>query len=330
MREEFDWLTLPTAESQALGTVNHKLAEEVDAGDFDHVPSDELRNAVRTRWMDLIQAVYEQMESQSLFGTPAPPKRWPYYVVKQSSAIERAMVRREMRGAGQGFRRPDVEVLLDSDVLQLVGRADKVEYIGEDVRIVDLKTAENPGGSIPHAYEVQLLLYAAMWRDTTGKTPKSVAIEWQDGTRSYKDVYDADLDNVIDRLKLARNQLELANAPVGITSEDVCRFCSYRVLCPQFHVADRNVWVRQAPSIVGRVSEIVQTHNDCVLVIDAMFSQPPDLEIAVVHKFPLNQLVSVGDCVVFDRLSWRGGQGNFDVVWNTRFSNFNNSFPEIL
>ncbi len=330
IRDDYDWLTLPSPEAQALGTVSHALSEEVDSGAFDQVPDDQLFTAVISRWDELVQSAFEKMKDESLFGAPAAPKRWPFYVVKQSSSINRAIVRRDMRGEGRGARRPDVEVSLESKEFALVGRADKIEYLGDDVRIIDLKTAENPGVTIPQAYKYQLVLYAMMWREMTGKSPVSVAIEWQDGSRSYRAVDEIEIDEIVWKLSEARTKLSSATAPSGSVNEDTCRYCDYRSLCPQFLATEREAWVRQAPFIIGEIELIANAHQNRSLVVRTLASQPSQLKIAVVHKFPFAEQVAEGDLVLFDRLSWRGGEGNFDVVWNSRYRNFGSEVPEAL
>jgi len=330
IRNDFDWLTTPIAEAQALGTVSHKFSEEVDSGAFDHISDRELSDSVLNRWNELVAAAFEEMKTQSAFGAPAVPKRWPYYVIKQAAALDRANFRRQMRGEGQGARRPQLEVFLESDELGLVGRADKIEYLGDDVRIVDLKTAENPGGEIPLAYQYQLVLYAAMWHEMYGKLPSSVAIEWQDGSRSYRQIDPKEVDEVVTQLRIARADLTSTSIPSGAASEDTCRYCSYRALCPDFQNVDRSSWVRQSPFIVGQIEDIIDSHQDRSLVVRILSSQPSQMEKAVIHKFPTTQMVSNGDFVVFDRLSWRGGAGNFDVVWSSRYRNFGAEIPSTL
>ena len=88
IRNDFDWLTTPVAEAQALGTVSHKFSEEVDSGAFDHISDRELSDAVLNRWNELVAAAFEEMKTQSAFGAPAVPKRWPYYVIKQAAALD--------------------------------------------------------------------------------------------------------------------------------------------------------------------------------------------------------------------------------------------------
>ena len=330
LREDFDWLSLPSSEAQALGTVSHKVAEEIDRGGFDQTSDGELFDAVLNRWNELVASAFEEMKSQSLFGSPALPKRWPFYVMKQAAALDRATFRRQMRAQGGGARRPEVEVFLESESLQLVGRADKIEYLGENVRIVDLKTAENPGGAIPTVYQYQLALYSALWREKTGQLPISVAIEWQDGSRSFAQVNEKEIDEIVQRLSDLRIGLLSSNVPAGAASEVTCRYCNFRTLCPEFQTTDRSTWVRQSPFIVGRVEQIIGTRDDRVLVIQTHSSQPPSLERVVVHKFSSAQSCSSGDFVAFDRLSWRGGDGNFDVVWNSRYRNFGEKIPEFI
>ena len=330
IRNNFDWLTSPVAEAQALGTVSHKLSEEVDSGAFDHISDDELSDTVLNRWDELVYTAFEQMKTQSLFGAPSPPKRWPYYVIKQAATLDRATFRRQMRGEGGGARRPQVEVFLESDVLGLIGRADKIEYIGDDVRIIDLKTAENPGGKIPLTYHYQLALYAAMWRETTGKLPTSVAIEWQDGSRSYCDVDEQEIDEIVLQLSHARAELDSATIPNGSVSEDTCRYCNYRALCPEFQDFDRGSWVRQEPFIVGRIEQMIHSHQERSLVVRTFSSQPPHMEKVVIHRFPTVQPASIGDFVIFDRLSWRGGVGNFNVVWSSRYRNLGEEIPATI
>lgn len=329
-RDDFNWLTVPSPEAQVLGTVSHALSEEIDSGVFDQVPNDQLFETVLSRWNELVRVAYDQMIEESSFGAPAPPKRWPFYVVKQSATIDRALVRRQMRGEGGGARRPSVEVFLESKEFSLVGRADKIEYLGEDVRIIDLKTAENPGNSIPLAYQFQLAMYAMMWREMTGKAPVSVAIEWQDGSRSYRSVDENEISDILARLSNARNILSSPTAPMGSVSEDNCRYCNYRSLCPQFLLTEREGWVRQSPFIVGQVEQIVQAHQVQSLVVNTVASQPSELHRALVHKFPSSEKIAQGDFVIFDRLSWRGGTGNFDVVWNSRYHNFGSEIPDEL
>lgn len=166
-----------------------------------------------------------------------------------------------------------------------------------------------------------------MWREMMGKLPTSVAIEWQDGSRSYRHCDEQEIDEVVLQLSNARIELSSATIPDGSVSEDTCRYCNYRALCPQFQDFDRGSWVRQFPFIVGRIEQIIHSHQERSLVVRAFSSQPSDMEKAVVHRFPIAIPVSNGDFVGFDRLSWRGGVGNFGVVWSSRYHNFGEEIP---
>lgn len=320
-REEFEWLTLPKSEAQVLGTISHKIAEEIDEGRFDQVSDVDLDQRVLDRWNFLSEIAMEELKSHSIFGDPAPPTRWPFFVVKQSAALDRARSRREKRGEGGGKKRPDVEVPLQSDTLRLSGRIDRIEYLGQGVRLVDVKTAANPGGSIPRNYRFQLLLYAAMWQELTGKLPDSVAIEWQDGSRSSEAVSISEVEEVCISLTASRLQLGMLKPPDGTPTEEVCCNCSYRTLCGKFQEVERQSWVWQPSFVVGLVERVVDLVTERSLVITPEFSQPYGIPIAVVHKFPIAVSVEVGDRVIFDRLAWRGGEGNFDALWNSRFKN---------
>ena len=327
-REEFEWLTLPKSEAQVLGTISHKIAEEIDEGRFDQVPDADLEQTVLERWNHLAGIAMEELKSHSIFGDPAPPRRWPFFVVKQSAALDRARLRRDKRGEGNGKKRPDVEVALQSDTLRLSGRIDRIEYLGQRIRLVDVKTAANSGGSIPRAYRFQLLLYAAMWEERTGKLPGFVAIEWQDGSRSSETVSISEIEEVCKSLTASRLQLELPVPPDGTPAEEVCCNCSYRTLCRKFQEVERLSWVWQPSYVVGLVEHVVDSANERSLIIRPESSQPHGIPIAVVHKFPVAVSVEAGDHVIFDRLAWRGGEGNFDALWNSRFKNLRGVNPE--
>jgi hypothetical protein len=323
-QESLDWLSAPLSEAAALGTVSHQMVEEIDGGKFDNLAQDQLERRIFVRWDDLVSEQRTKLEEKAKFGKPPKPSRWPFYIIKRHAMYERALNRQgylDNVGVGVGVNhRPEIEESFSSDNLGLYGRIDRIEHTLNGVRIVDLKTSVNENDSISERFRIQLLLYCALYRDKMHVTPGQAAIEWQDGTRSYMNIFDNEIDDLLVTVKNSLELLSRESSPVGSPREDVCLYCNYRSVCSDFKSLERVDWSQSPAFVSGSVAEVFEHSDGKSIKVSLTEAHPPWIGSALVHRIPLGIPFDNGSKVVFDNLKWRGGEGNFDVTWKTRYN----------
>lgn len=320
-QEDLQWLSTPINEAAALGTVSHQIIEEIDAGKFDVLAKDQLENHIFDRWDDLVSKQHRKLELGAEFGIPPKPSRWPFYIIKRNAVFERALNRRENheRRYASTKLRPEIEESFYSRYLGLHGRIDRVEHTSDGVRIVDLKTSTNDNDEISERFRIQLLLYAALYRDKMHVTPYQAAIEWQGGIRSYLNIYDYEIDDLLIQLKNSRVLSDQEASPGGSPGESVCLFCNYRSICSDFQNQDRTNWAPYPAFVKGSVIEVIQHSEGKSVKVQVAEAHPPWHGSAIVHRIPQNFLIEIDARIIFDNLKWRNGEGNFDATWKTRF-----------
>jgi CRISPR/Cas system-associated exonuclease Cas4 (RecB family) len=320
-QEDLQWLSVPLSEAAALGTVSHQILEEIDAGNFDLLAKEQIEERIFDRWNDLISEQHRKLEVEAKFGNPPKPSRWPFYIVKRNAVVGRALDRREIHESHyvSANPRPQIEESFFSENLGLNGRIDRVEHTSDGVRIVDFKTSTNDSDEISKRFRIQLLLYAALYRDKEHVTPFQAAIEWQDGSRSYINISDNEIDDLLIQVKNLRELLNQESPPGGSPRESVCQFCNYRSICSDFQNQDRTSWSPYPAFVHGSVAEVIQHSDGKSLKVRIIGAHPPWHGSAVVHRILQNIHIEIDATIILDNLNWRGGEGNFDATWKTRF-----------
>jgi len=312
------WLRTPVSIPQVLGSILHLLIEEIDSGRFDTIADDAIDSQITERWKQLVADAHNQISRQTQLGIVPPADRWPFYVLKCARAISRARLRRMHRSNSTINASPEIELTLESRALRIRGRVDRVEFSGDLVRIVDHKSSTRPSGTIPHQYELQLLIYCLLYESVHGVQPRSAAIEWLGGERESIPVTTERLAGVRHQIETARSHLESNQAPRGIPSQEVCRYCHYRPVCDQYITIERSDWAGQPSFLIGEVMSTFEHSSRVSLNLRVNTSHPGNISTATLHGVPKNLTVQEGDTVIADRLSWPRNVTNFDINWETR------------
>lgn len=317
-RPTYAWLRIPVSISQVLGSILHQLIEEIDLGRFDTVADNAIDSQVAQRWKQLVADAHRQICLQTQLGIVPPADRWPFYVLKCARAISRAKLRRMHRSSPAANVGPEIELTLESRGLGIRGRIDRVEFSGDLIRIVDHKSTIRPSGTIPHRYELQLLIYCLLYESVHGVQPRSAAIEWLGGERDSIHVSTERLADVRNQIEMARSHLDSDQAPRGTPSPEVCRYCHYRPVCEQYMEIERSDWAGQPSFLVGEVINTFEYFSVVSLNLRVNTSHPGNISTATLHGIPKNVTVREGDSIMADRLSWPRNVTNFDINWETR------------
>jgi hypothetical protein len=186
----------------------------------------------------------------------------------------------------------DVKVLLDqkralSEVklthphLPFLGILDRVQYIGDDVEVVDFKT-----GQPSDKHRKQLLRYALLWWRTTGDMPSRVSAQYLDGVESWtvtQGALEGAETEIVKQLPLLTDALRAQ--PAAARPGTGCQTCAVRARCVVG-------WA------VGEEAANVEGRGDAELVVQAMAGDHGFLarsrngaEIAVVYDAPIARLL---------------------------------------
>lgn len=316
--ESLGWLRVPESIPQVLGQVLHRLIEEIDEGSFDGLAEDDSVTSVISRWQVLTDEAHVQLSRQASFGAVPPPSRWPYFMVKRARATARIVERLARHNKQTQHRHPEIEKSIESVALGLRGRVDRIEFLNEDVRVIDHKSSERPATGISERYRMQLILYSLIYSNSCGVVPTAAAIEWLGGERDYISIDKSLLGKAQDSLQKARELLESSSVPKGVPNAEVCGYCQYRPVCDDYISTDRSEWKGQGPFIRGTVVDVLHHSGSLSFNVDVDASNPPDLSQATVHQLATSFQVTNGDYVVVDKLNWPKNSNNFDITWESR------------
>jgi hypothetical protein len=287
-----------------LGDAAHALADVVaKARDWSADPN-ERRRQLEARWDDRISAGLAKLAGAWAPSVPPPPEQWPSYQVTRSRTLRRAervlSARRSPygteRGSGGGSPRgaTGTEVELNDPVSGLVGRADRIDRVDGNYRVVDLKTGMYQGEPKEDQLR-QLLLYAVLLQRSNGQWPAEIAIENASGEQ-----FVLALDPTAAELLLTETVVEVssfneraADRTLDLEARpgpETCRWCDYRTCCDAYWQALQLDWGHQ--SVVGSIelagTDELGAHADLHVVA------PLDLGATETHITGLSELPQSG------------------------------------
>jgi hypothetical protein len=119
------------------------------------------------------------------------------------------------------------EVRLTHPRLPFLGVLDRVQYVGDQVEVVDFKT-----GKPSDKHRKQLLRYALLWWRATGDVPSRVSAQYLDGMESWT-VAQGALEDIEDELVIRLPQLihALSAHPAAAKPGAGCQTCAVRARC---------------------------------------------------------------------------------------------------
>ena len=233
-----------------LGEVAHDLAETIERGH--DLPQD--REARRDALGRIWQAKIESAEARlaSAWGPVRTPtfQKWPGYQITRARTIGRGMRHIAPRvprqeGASKRTRKGGLEVELEDSRRELFGRVDKIEWIDGHAHIIDLKLGVT-AGQPTEDHRRQLLLYAVLLNENENVWPQSIAIETGNGTRHVVPYSIDEAESLADEILALRTTFNLRSSDEHITSarprEETCRWCEFRVGCPEYWREVRSEW----------------------------------------------------------------------------------------
>ena len=77
---------------------------------------------------------------------------------------------------------------------------------------------------------------------------------------------------------------------------------------------------KELEDLKGKIAEVIERSDGKSIKVSLTEAHPPWIGSALVHRIPLEIPFDNGSKVVFDNLKWRGGEGNFDATWKTRYN----------
>lgn len=252
---------LPGAPAARMGSVIHKLLEAANRGEFLNADKD----AIENRWLELVAAAEFAMRRSWLERHLVPLRESvPSYEVSRLRAVRQAIEisktsSREMhREASSDSARTGTEMRVSSQDGLVAGRIDRVIHRPTDAVLVDYKsgTILSPGndgnnGPVKPGYEIQMRLYAALYRETFGVWPEALELVSLTGVR-YAVSYTPELSfqllaDACTRLKRINAIIESSrtgdrspDADLARPHQDTCRFCQFRPGCEPYRKALRS------------------------------------------------------------------------------------------
>ena len=261
--------------SATLGSIAHNLLERCVKGEFDHVSSKNLPQAIAQKW-DEIAATEAQKLSDKAIGQVPQLFRWPGFALKRASAIRLAI--RMAEGRLQAFSRPvgavadgsiriQSEARLEGQGGRLVGRVDLVRRTKSGAEVVDYKSGvvydvgPMPDGTmgVRASYIRQMLLYLSLVHENEGAWPTKATIE---------SLIDGPVDIEVDPGKVDKavteamarldsyNRASSRGEVVGRPTPENCRWCPYKAVCNDFLEESDQSWDGVATAIVGKLTSL--------------------------------------------------------------------------
>ena len=301
-----------------LGTVAHALAEEAARGRIDR-QDDDLHGRLEQWWEHEVADQVAGIQRIEWLGEVPAPERWRNYERTRTRAIaliEKQIQSRDPGSPGEGV---EVERRFTSEVPPLVGQIDRIEVSDGRLTIVDIKSSAATGPTMPIAYRIQLLTYAALLLAADGRRSATVAIQYLDGSRQSLAVDWDEVDNIVQSTLAMRAVLngEGLPAPTRIPanpSPENCRYCAFQLVCPAFQRAvDPDVRL-DLGFVAGSIESTSPSTGSAQLRRDSVASQAPPLRL--ISPLVVDQL-EVGDEVTLARVRLSSTGLDIRTTWES-------------
>ena len=307
----------------AIGNVAHTLTEQIASHKFDSVPLSELKAALSAAWNEAASKEFEKLCISWAPATPPPPRDWPFQAKTKARTLLRlkadAMRYREWADHGGVGNPALVENEMRDDSISLAGRADRIERHDNRVAVVDLKTGAEVD-RITDDNRRQLMLYAHLYRTEHGVTPNLIVVMNASGDRFEEEIDDSGLDQIKKIFVKSTTDFNIAaNANKDFTlsatpSEETCRWCTYRVVCPNYWATIQPEW-----NVTDAAGTVLSKQGDSAFTLELL---SPDHRLGEVCQVLAADAVECeeGDVIAITDAFFDG-----DVLrcrWNSRFSVF--------
>jgi RecB family exonuclease len=310
-----------------LGSASHALLAEISSGKFDELKESKAADAVWARWDELVDQARAGLADQPSLGPIPSAERWPFYQVRRLAAATLAteiIAARRSRGTHTAPAiRVETELELVCEDPPLVGRIDRVEHTANGARIIDLKSGGSQSGpEMRRTHEIQLLLYAALYRAARGEKPIEIGIQYIDGRRVTRAV---DWQQVELTVAQALSALERVNQLAdGTTSDwralakpgpDTCLYCDFQPVCAPFFEGVSSSLPAYASSVVGNVVRRSEANDSVRIDIASELSDPSEAPDIGVLGVPIALAPEENDRVSVCWATRRGGGVDLHVSW---------------
>lgn len=264
---------VPSSPAARLGTACHRILELAGSSGLPPPDSAGWREAFERAWDEAI-SVEEAAAHEHPLETHWPPaERWRGYAVRkvrtrrlaEQLASNATAVPKEKPEEGAGLQ---LEQKREGFGGKLRGRPDVVRGTGQDSVIEDYKTGavyEAGTEEVKAAYTLQLLLYAALERETTGECPRAARLIPLEGAPATIDIREEEAvkaaRTAIAALDEYNAEVERGTSPERLAdaSPDHCRFCPFAVRCPGFWSAADRDWA--AEGILAAAGDVTASES---------------------------------------------------------------------
>ena len=259
---------IPISPSARLGSIAHHVLELAGRGRLRG--TQELDGA----WDDAVSRIQEEMRrTGEKHLLPLRKHAFRYEVKKRLTfaAAERIIDSRpdESAPTGTPVAVAGSEIWLESKDGHVGGFIDRIIPHEDGVEILDYKTGpvtDERTGNVKSAYEVQLLLYAALYNEVYGEWPAKLTLRSLDSAPREVQLDPASALSLMEeaRTRLSEVNTLIATHPVADElanpSPATCEYCCYRPACKQYW-RSRIETPEWPVDITGNVTEVSMLGN---------------------------------------------------------------------
>lgn len=335
---------LPPSPRAELGSIAHRILEAAGRGELEGAGSE----GVDVRWEALVSQAEAQMERSPLRRPQVPLSRSiPDFQVRRLRTCSRAVevARDARRGSGrlpeQSHRATGFELWVESDDGDVGGFIDCASETPEGVVLSDYKSGavlesehEEGPGELKQAYRIQMLLYAALYRQKTGSWPIRLEVIPLHGAPLDVSLDPREAEHLLQEAKMslraANNRIAAVQGGTADATElaaarpEHCRLCLFRPACKAYWLArQRNVAGKWPADVRGVLEESARLRNGKVCLRIRVADSPSISSTTVrgvtdsVDRHPLLAGMSIGRSIAVYGL-WRDYRsGDYIETQNT-------------
>ncbi len=301
-----------------LGSIVHKISEELWKGEFEHIEFSSLQESLTARWQEIAESEYISLCGQWTPNSPPELKEWPNVSLLKFRTVFRLM--REAKahrenpideGAGPGAF---VEQDLQDEFLKINGRPDRVVYRNGKAMVVDIKSGANIS-EISESHLRQLLLYAYLVQKTRDVEVDCCALITSSGEFLSipvdQEMIATEAKNFQLRTSGFNSEVESARdfREVATPNRESCRYCDFRPVCSSYWLSASPDW--EVGDVLG---EVVET--DLGGITELRLLAPGHRQSESVTVGGINENISSGAFLAVTGA--RNESGLLRLRWNSR------------
>ncbi len=324
---------LPRHPAAVLGTVAHKLLEDVGCGRIT-VPG---QDAVSEHWDLLVGETEKEMNTNWLERSIVPLSRTARdYAVRKIRACKHGARLAETSLCRGADKKPEsvctgFEIWVESRDKLVGGFIDEAYYDQTDLVIRDYKTGAvhgvtpGNGGLLKQDYVLQLKIYAVLFQETHGRWPDRLELVPVAGDAvevPYK------RNDCVGLLGKMREALTRVNAKVsdGVPPEQLaqpspvaCAFCEFRPVCKRYKQQRAENWDGPPADVAGQIQEIARLPNGLRIKLEQDVKREGGLTATLrgiaddTNRHPCLSAVQVGGRLECFNVHWNQGAGVYET-----------------